>query len=168
MNTKEKAPKLAKKRNDKKVMRVGRPTKYDPKVIDKIYNYLAICKDDYVVKTFKYKIGKQTKIETKIIYEVRLPSKDDFSTFIGVHRDTLHEWSKKHQNFSDALEQIELEQKKKLLNGGISGSYSPGLAKFILSSNHDMREKKDITSNNQPIMGIDYIVPKDTENEVKN
>lgn len=47
--------------------------------------------------------------------------------------------------FLGALQWIKCEQKKRLLNSGLSGDYNSTIAKLILSSNHGMAEKTEQT-----------------------
>jgi hypothetical protein len=76
---------------------------------------------------------------------------EDFADFIGVHKDSLYEWARVYPEFSVALSKISDAQKKILIKRSLSGDYNPLIAKLILSANHGMKEKTDVTSNDQPI-----------------
>lgn len=132
--------------------KVGRPTKYTKEYIDKVDEYLEANIDEEV------QVVKQANTEKGYeIYDnklrVRLPTLKGFALFIDVNESTLYEWDKKYPEFSKSLEKIKTEQHNRLINQGLSGHYNSTIAKLILSANHGMREKSDVTSNNKPIEG---------------
>lgn len=113
----------------------GRPTKYDPKYIDEVENYLHRLNDN------------------------ELPLKEDFAFRIGVDDDTLDNWAKKEPLFFGALKKIMQKQKIQLINDGIYGGkeVNPTITKLMLQNNHGMREKQDVTTDGKqmptPIYG---------------
>lgn len=131
--------------------RDGRPTKYDRKFIAKADEYLKECHDK--VYRFQKAMGKTDGFERRV--DVNLPTIEGFAVYLGVNKTTLYEWAKKHNkhpyDFSNALYRIKDEQRKRLTNKGLSGEYNPLIAKLILSSNHGMSEKSDLTSGGKPI-----------------
>jgi hypothetical protein len=138
--------------------RTGRPTSYDPAFIDKIDEYLAQCKD--IEDEFHKTRGEKSDSYERLV-RVKLPSRDGFSLFINVSRDSLHQWSKDYPDFSDALDDIDRAQKIALLDNGLSGTYNPTIAKLGLSANHGMREGTDLTSNGKEIkIGFDSAFQK--------
>ena len=120
----------------------GQPTKYDKKYNSYVDDYLELNVDE--VETNRWNLSGQH-------IKVRLPTIDGFALYIGVPRTTVYEWKEAHQEFSYSLGRIVNEQKKRLLNMGLSGHYNPTIAKLILSSDHGMREKSDVTSDDKPI-----------------
>lgn len=119
---------MSKQIKDKSAIRNnGRPTKYRAEFIDFAQQYLICCKDVYV--------------ENRL--EVQLPTIEGFASFIGVSRDTLYEWAKKHAGFSDTLESIKQLQHQRLVNSGLSGAYNSTIAKLMLCFNHGYSEKKE-------------------------
>jgi len=113
---------------------MARPTKYQKKFVKDADKYLAEHKD-----------------ETEKKLKVKLPTIEGFAQYIGVHKSTLYEWEVEYDEFSDALEKIRAEQQQRLINMGLSGDYNSTIAKLILSSNHGMREKSDVTSDDKGI-----------------
>lgn len=109
----------------------GRPTKYLPEFIVKVSEYLLLEQDN--------------------TDEVRLPTIEGFALHIQVDKSSLYEWAGKHEEFSYALGKILVEQQKRLVNKGLAGKYNPTIAKLILSANHGMREKTDVTTNDKDI-----------------
>lgn len=119
----------------------GRPTKYDPKFIDSVDEYLATRQDEEY-QLVKSQGSSSTSFENKI--RVRLPTLEGFAQFIGVNNSTIYEWEKHHGEFSNALYKIREEQRKRLLDKGLSGDYNPVIAKLVLSANHGMAEKQEV------------------------
>ena len=119
----------------------GRPTKYSEEFIGKVDEYLASRQDD------EYEVGDRgfTKIR------VKLPTIEGFAVYIGVNKTTLYEWDKKYPEFSNSLDKIKQEQQERLLDNGLAGTYNSTIAKLILSSNHGMREKSDVTTDGKEL-----------------
>lgn len=129
-------------------MKNGRPTKYKHEYIAKADEYLLTCVDEeYDWTKSDGKAG--TSWERKV--KVHLPTIEGFASFLDVNKTTLYEWAKNYPRFSNALTKITTEQAKRLLEKGLSGDYNPTIAKLILSSNHGMREKTDITTDGKEL-----------------
>ena len=131
-------------------MQVGRPTKYDPKYIDSVDEYLKSRQDEEVGIVRKSEDGKKYRVYEKRT-KVKLPTMEGFALFIGVPRRSLYDWRDKHEDFSHSLEKIVQAQQERLLDKGLSGEYNSTIAKLVLSANHGMVERKDVTSGDQPL-----------------
>lgn len=145
-------------------MKAGQPTKYRESFCGKGVEYLQQCQDRYIkfLKLKKTMTGSDEGVEMHSErLQVSLPTVEGFAIFLGVHRDTLYEWANKHSLFSDTLKQINQEQKRRLLDKGLSGEYNPIIAKLVLAANHDMKDKEDITSGGKPI-NVSYDASFDT------
>jgi hypothetical protein len=108
--------------------RCGRPSEYDPAFCDRAAEYVAQC------KTIRKEDGALL---------VDLPKIEGFAKFLGVSKQTLHNWSEAHPEFVDALELIKNEQKSRLIDYGLAGTYNSTIAKLVLSSDHGMRERSE-------------------------
>lgn len=133
----------------------GRPTIYEPSMVDKVGDYLLTRKD--VVRQVLKSSGKGGEsYEEKVV--VSLPTLEGLSTYLGVNKSTLYEWEALYPQFSDALEKVRKEQHERLLDNGLAGTYNSTIAKLILSSNHGYVERKDQTTNGkempQPILNV--------------
>lgn len=126
-------------------MSAGRPTKYDSSFVDKAITYLKSC-------------GREN---------TKLPTVEGFAIYLGVHRDTLYEWSKKYPEFSDTIKEIEMLQKEQLINDGIYGGkeVNATIVKLLLQSNHGMRETQDVTSAGEKLEGITVRIIEDKSND---
>jgi len=135
---------------------MARPTIYTEEMLSKTNEYLLLCEDTEVERD-----GNRGGTEYKL--NVKLPTIEGLSVYLGVARDTLYEWATKHEEFSDTLDSLRAEQADKLINNGLSGNYNSTIAKLMLSSNHGMREKSDVTSDGKglptPIYGGKSINP---------
>jgi len=118
---------------------MARPTEYKKEYIDKVDEYLEAHQDS-ALDSHKIK--------------VRLPTIEGFAGFIDVSKKSLYNWGDENPAFLHALEKILREQHSRLINSGLSGDYNSTIAKLILSSNHGMREKADLTSNDQTLQVI--------------
>ncbi len=128
-------------------MPAGRPTEYNEEMLKKAQEYIEMCNDDEIEKT-KIGRGGGEVVEYKI--KVKMPTKGGLARFLGVHRDTLYQWSKEYEQFSDIMEQLGAEQEDRLINNGLSGDYNPTIAKVLLTK-HGYREGIDATTNNKDV-----------------
>ncbi len=126
----------------------GRPSKYDPKFIKKIDDYLVERQDEE--DEFHKTRGEKSDSYERTI-RVKLPTIEGFAKYIGVDKTTLYEWKEKWPQFSHSLEKILDEQRERLLDNGLAGTYSPVIARLVLSANHGMREKSDITTDGKEL-----------------
>jgi hypothetical protein len=131
----------------------GRPKEFKETYISLVNDYIAECED-----TFD---------KEKNEYMVKLPTVEGFALFIGHHKDTIYEWCKENKLFSDAIDEIKNNQLNKLINKGLSGKYNPTIAKLLLSGNHNIREKSDITTDDKKIETGVVILPIRNENKME-
>lgn len=110
---------------------VGRPTKYKPSYVGEVDKYLATT-------------GKE---------QTELPTKQGFALWLDVDEDTLNNWADKHKDFFGALKKLMLRQATQLINDGIYGGkeVNPTIVKLLLQNNHGMKERKDVTTDDEPL-----------------
>lgn len=125
-----------------------RPSGYDPKYIDKVDEYLS----DEVDKEVKF-VKQKNEEKGYEMYghnlKVQLPTIKGFAKFIDVPSSTLYDWRDKHEKFSEALTRIKDEQWERLVNKGLAGVYNSKIVDRMLSGNHGLKDRKDITSKGQ-------------------
>ncbi len=111
----------------------GRPTKYRPEINDELDKYL----------------------ETTGSAKRKLPTIQGFSLWLGVNDDTLNEWTKTYPRFSATLERLKKLQAEQLIDDGTyDKSTNATIIKLLLQNNHGMRERRDITTDDQKLEGL--------------
>lgn len=129
----------------------GRPTKYDPiKTIEQAREYLDF---------FKPSITQEER--TKADIDEILPTKEGLAIFLGVHRDTIYDWSKGEEaddegnltaddkpEFSDIVDELMSRQAVSLFNKGLMGVYNPTMAKLGLTK-HGYSDRMDSKVDNE-------------------
>lgn len=137
---------------------MARPSEYKEEYIAKVDEYLSTRTDE---ETEYHKTRGEKSDGYDRIIKVKLPTIEGFARFLDVNKTSLYEWEKIHPEFSNALDKIRIEQQNRLIDKGLSGDYNPVIAKLILSANHGMKEKTDVTTDGKalptPLFNIDEI-----------
>lgn len=117
-------------------MKVGRPSKYDPKYVKELYRYL----------------------EEATPQNMKIPSVEGFALRIDTAKKTIYRWGKKNKEFRHALRVLKMRQKEDLVEIGIFGGkeINSNIVSLMLKVNHKMVEtsKTDITSDGKSINPI--------------
>lgn len=124
-------------------MPAGRPTKYSEDILSKTQQYIDSCEDveDQVVS------GESEKFTAyKVRLRVKLPTIEGLAYFLRVHKDTIFEWEKVHDEFSDLLNILRGKQFQELVNKSLAGDYNPAITKLLLSK-HGYADKQEVDSN---------------------
>ena len=140
-------------------MAAGRPTDYSPEIITKAKDYLEGCVDEAYQLT-KTDGEKSTSYENKI--RVKLPTIEGLALYLKIHKDTVYEWEKMHEEFSDVIALLRSKQAEALINNGLSGDYNPTIAKVLLSKHGYKEEVKTETQHSGTITtytGIEMVQP---------
>ncbi len=124
---------------------MARPSKLTKELLEKAREYVVSCVDN-VERDEK---GRVVEIE------VNFPTGEGLANHIGVTRTTIYDWADKkspryNKEFSDILEAINQEQVKRLINRGLSGHYSPMIAKLVLAK-HGYKDRSDHTTDDKPL-----------------
>lgn len=106
---------------------MARPTDYSPKMLKAAREYAETVKESALKGD---------------IQNTALPKIAELALILGVSRSTIYLWADEHKEFSDTLDDISAAQEIKLLDNGLNGTYNPTIAKMVLSSNHNYREKQ--------------------------
>lgn len=129
-------------------METGRPSEYKEEYIAKVDEYL-LTRQDEEYEFHKTRGEKSDSYDEKV--KVKLPTIEGFALYLGVNKTSLYAWEKLHERFSNALDKIREEQRRRLIDKGLAGTYNPVIAKLILSANHGMREKSDVTTDGKEL-----------------
>jgi len=109
----------------------GRPTTYKKEYCEKVYEYLATASKE----------------------QMTLPTVEGFCVYINAPRRTVYEWRDTHEEFLHTLDDILTYQKIQLVNDGIYGGkeVNATIVKLMLQNNHGMKERKDLTTDDEKI-----------------
>ena len=132
---------MAKKSEKKKV---GRPTKYDQKYCRELIKFFSVNATRVVEDIRKLSVdgGDSGIIQRRVANE--MPTFAKFARKIGVNQDTLHEWKKKHKEFSESYKQAKELQEEFLINIGLSGVTSASFVIFAMKNICGWRDEKDL------------------------
>lgn len=85
-----------------------------------------------------------------------MPSNTRLSLMLGVTRQTMDAWAKKHAEFAEVMWRVKALQKLTLQNGGLLEKFNPSVTKLVLATNHGMSDRQaiDHTSGDEPIGAI--------------
>ena len=128
---------------------MGRPTKYNEEILTRTKEYIDDCED------------VEADRESDIKASVNLPTIEGLAYHIKVNKDTIYEWRKEHEEFSELIEDLLAKQAKHLVNKGLAGTYNPTIAKVLLTK-HGYREGLDNTTNNKDLPTPIANVQRDT------
>lgn len=112
----------------------GRNTLYKESVCDEMRKFYA--RDKVIV------------LANKIIPN-ELPTVEGFAIKLGVSRDTLYEWAKVHEEFSDTMSFCKLITKEFLVQNGLRGLYATNFAIFVATNMTDLKSKQEEDNSNK-------------------
>ena len=108
----------------------GRPPKYNKEYCKSIIEYFK--KAPYTVEyKEEYFADKSLKSRTPILTATEFPTFQGYADQIGVHIDTLNEWTKKYSEFSEAYKRAKQLQEKIWLVNSMQNLYNPAFAQFF-------------------------------------
>jgi hypothetical protein len=127
--------------------KVGRPSKYTSGVIEEVNKYL----------------------EFAIPENQEIPTVEGIALKLGISKQALYRWAKKHKEFRNALRKIKLKQKESLIKIGVFGGkeINASIVALLLKVNHKMVEttKTDLTSDGKPVPILGYVHRNDGDKE---
>lgn len=117
----------------------GRPSKYKKEYCQKMYDFFNIEHTFFEVAN---KIDKKGDIQTYNIEKPNiLPTFEKFAVSIGVHRETLENWTKEHEAFFDTYKKCKNLQKDMLNDLAMRGFYNPTYTIFVAKNITDMTDR---------------------------
>lgn len=128
---------------------VGRPTDYRPEYCEQLIEYFSEPPYKMVTKQIVTKSGD--------VIEVTQPEASDFKSLagfaisIGVHSETLLNWSKEHPEFFDAYKRAKDFQQQFLAINGNKGLINPAFSIFTAKNVLNWRDKKEIEVGEKPL-----------------
>ncbi len=137
----------------------GRPTEFDPKFAEELLEYFSV--DPYRERMRKVFTKKGDVIEIPEDVANDVPTLAGFAAKIGVHRDTIHQWTKDHPDFSDAYKKAKDLQENFMVINGNKGLLNPAFAIFTAKNVLGWRDKqpgeedKVVVNNNVKVEAVD-------------
>ena len=97
-------------------------------------------------------------------YGDKIPSIAGLACFIGVTRQTIHEWKNDEDKpeFSYTLDAMLGNQERVALNNGIDGTFNAAITKLVLY-NHGYSEKSEVKSEGKTDTKIVYVEPEEKQ-----
>lgn len=110
----------------------GRPSGYDETMPLKIIEYIELS-----------------------IKDKQVPTTAGLGLHIGINKDTIFEWRKKYEQFSDSYDLMMLFQENEVWQKALTGEYNSNISKLMLF-NHGYTDKVE-TKNQNVNMDIDVL-----------
>lgn len=154
-------------------MTAGRPTKYKEEYCEQIIEFFNREPFEYVEIEQENEDGDMVKtialdkFQNPIRVPSPLPTKERFAFSIGVHRETLLNWEKEHDEFFDAIKKAEDLQKDILIQNGLVQAYDKTFAIFVAKNVTDMADKKAV-EHSGTVGSVNYDVKSDDPKEAAN
>ncbi len=128
---------------------VGRPSKYKgEETLKKCEEYLDFGYFQTAYKEVVTKDGIQ-----QISYERpnSIPSVVGLALHLEIRRETVYDWAKKFEEFSNILDKLQKKQEDFLFYHGLTKGYDSGFAKFIAQNVTNLRDKIETVNTNSNI-----------------
>lgn len=122
--------------------KLGRPSLYRPEYGGMLVEYFNIEPTREVTRQVVTKSGDVVEMTQTVPND--LPTLAGFCCKIGVHRETLLNWSKAHPEFFDALKHAKEHQERILVANGITGFYDKTFAIFTAKNLINWRDKTEV------------------------
>lgn len=101
---------------------MARPSTYSKAILEKANDYLQNYEDQ----------------------DDMIPSVEGLCSVIERARSTVYKWRDEKPEFSDILEKINEEQKRVLINNGLSGDFNSNITKLVLGK-HGFSDKSELS-----------------------
>ena len=127
----------------------GRPaksSKYKPEYCDDMFEFFAVKHYEIRECVSFNKFGQKS-----ITYHEspgKTPYFIDFARQIGVHRDTMNEWTRVHPEFGKTWKECKELQRNFLTENALRGNFNPTAYRFAAINYTNMSDKVEIESTN--------------------
>jgi hypothetical protein len=125
----------------KKKAKMGAPTKYKPEYCQGIVDYFTRELTKIITKEKLNKDGDVVQVSETVAED--LPLFEGYAASIGVHRETLLNWTQKHSDFFDAYKKAKDLQLQMLLLNGLGGHYQSAFGIFALKNLHNWTDRQE-------------------------
>jgi hypothetical protein len=118
----------------------GRPSLYKPEYADELIEYFSEPPYKEVMKDVVTKLGDVVKVPVTEASDFK--SLAGFAIKLGVHSETLLNWSKEHKEFFDAYKRAKDFQQQFLAVNGNKGLINPAFSIFTAKNVLQWRDKQ--------------------------
>lgn len=129
------------------------PCKYKEEYCDKLLEFFDKSEPQVIYEELYFPDGKVKGRRPVQVIPARLPTFEGFAWDIGVTVSTLQNWKEQYPRFAIAYARALEKQREILLINGTNKQYDGNFSKFLLTNNHGMAEKSDVTY--KVVMGDD-------------
>jgi hypothetical protein len=145
---------------------MARPTDYNEEIVSQTQDYIDSCNDE-TIQEVTGESEKFTSYKNKL--KVKLPTIEGLALYLKIHKDTIYEWEKIHEEFSDVIALLRAKQAEALINNGLSGDYNSTIAKVLLSKHGYKEEVKTDTEHSGTVSfnGIQILKPDDSNPSIQ-
>lgn len=124
---------------------MARPTKYKKEFCKKMYDFFNI-EHTYLKEINTIDKDGNEKTSYREVAN-QLPTFERFAVITGVCRDTLDQWRKDYEEFSDTYKKCKDLQKDMLNDLAMRGFYNPTYTMFVAKNITDMTDKQIVDTN---------------------
>ena len=122
--------------------KVGTPTLYKKEYCEQMIEYFSI-EPSYEKEVVKYNKSGDPYVVTETVAN-DFPNFAKFATMIGVHRETLLNWSDAHPEFFDAYKKCKSLQENFITVNGMSGRINTAFGIFVAKNVLGWSDKQEI------------------------
>lgn len=159
---------MKKQRKKKRVVRKDRKLKFQKRYVGMLLKYFDVQPYTNAVRIRTFKDGSSIEEPFRVAND--LPLLAGFAKKIGVHRETVRNWSTQvdeegkliHPEFADAYKRAKDSQEVVLVTNGLHGLYSGNSWIFTAKNILKWRDNFDITSGGEKMGDVGkytYVIP---------
>jgi hypothetical protein len=112
------------------------------------------------------RMGRPTKLTDELVEQAELyldetgnmsvntllPTIEGLALLLNIRRETLYEWEKENEDFSNILERLRALQAQKIMQNSMLNRYNPTISKLMLSKHGYIEQRQDdITSGGEKL-----------------
>lgn len=127
----------------------GQPTKYRSEYCKKLLDYFNIKPYETITRKITSKTGNVMEVTENVAND--MPTLAGFAITIGIHRETLLNWTKDYPEFFDAYKMAKEYQENFLAVNGNRGLINPAFGIFTAKNLIGWKDKTEVSnSDNRP------------------
>jgi hypothetical protein len=113
---------------------MGRPSKFNPEIIPKIYEYIDITRNELVETKVRMKYYRGEACPEEYHVGAKMPTIWELGSYLNVRTMKLYEWEKKFPELEEALKEYREMQKHFLIQNSLRGYYKEHFSMFVMKN----------------------------------